>query len=175
MKLLFALVLFVITALPSNATTIAWDGHMLAADSQTTSSMHKWLTKQKITDCGDYYVGAAGVCEINDQFIADFLKDGFEAALEKMKESELRKSLEDGDGCSLLVVEKVTGKVTLVQITKDFVNRRNNVPAPYAVGSGNDAAWGAMIAGKNAAEAVECAKQVDLYTGGPVKSVTIKK
>ena len=45
----------------------------------------------------------------------------------------------------------------------------------YAIGSGSDAALGAMHAGKGAVEAVRIAARIDTYTGGKVESMTIDK
>lgn len=43
----------------------------------------------------------------------------------------------------------------------------------YSIGSGCDFAMGAMLAGKSAAEAVRIAAKLDIYTGGPVRTLTV--
>ena len=42
------------------------------------------------------------------------------------------------------------------------------INAPFAFGSGEDFAMAAMLCGKTAAEAIEVAEQLDLYTGGHI-------
>lgn len=44
---------------------------------------------------------------------------------------------------------------------------------PYAIGSGEEFAMGAMLAGSTAAEAVKIASKLDVYTGGPVRTLAV--
>lgn len=44
---------------------------------------------------------------------------------------------------------------------------------PYAIGSGEEYAMGAMLAGCSALEAVKIAAKLDVYTGGPVRTLTV--
>lgn len=45
----------------------------------------------------------------------------------------------------------------------------------YAMGTGANLAYGAMLFGANAKEAVIVASQMDIYTGGHVKSIRFNK
>lgn len=45
----------------------------------------------------------------------------------------------------------------------------------FAIGSGGAAAMAAMYCGKSAVEAVKIACKVDPYTGGPVRSLKLRK
>ena len=44
---------------------------------------------------------------------------------------------------------------------------------PFAIGSGQDFAMGAMYSGKTAVEAVRIAIKLDANSGGPVRSITV--
>lgn len=44
---------------------------------------------------------------------------------------------------------------------------------PYAIGSGEEFAMGAMLAGSTAADAVRIASKLDVYTGGPVRTLAV--
>lgn len=49
-------------------------------------------------------------------------------------------------------------------------------PAPYiAIGSGRDAALGAMAMGASAAAAVAIASEIDIYTGGRITTVSLRE
>jgi len=49
------------------------------------------------------------------------------------------------------------------------------LPTPYAIGSGRDVALGALDAGASPKEAVAIAIKRDVFTGGRIRTVTVKQ
>lgn len=149
--------------LSSLATTIAYDGHILAADSQLTMTAgkqeRKLLNCQKIHYSARHqaWVACAGNVEDINTFLNYFING---------------KSLPAGwvGEFEALVVYK-TG-ICELYILSD--KHHMVMPIPIAIGSGEDAAMAAIYAGKRADEAIAVAELVDMYTGGPVTIVHVK-
>lgn len=148
-------------------TTIAWDGITLACDSQGTSGNRKMFGLQKIvSEPGDISIFGARVILIgcsgtsgDERHVVQYLAQGG-ATEQKEMHAEI-------DCLLILITEE----------NRCFVFHKNEgkkLPwiyekqPPYAIGSGCDFAISAMKMGKDAAEAVEFAKQLDVYTGGEV-------
>jgi len=168
-RILIALSLVLFTH-PANATTIAYDGKILAADSQSTCGGRKWLDgRKKIQEIGDFYVAGSGVVFLIDKFISIWREKDKDTA-----KKEVSKLAESEDGVCFIIVHKVTGKFSVIYINHDKVSEHHDRRLPFAIGSGDDYAMGAMGAGKTADEAVGIAAQHDLFTGGNIQSVSIK-
>lgn len=133
-------------------TTIATDGKTIAADGQSTAGdMVTSLESVKLARLPDgSIIGGCGDLSpmrraINCLHAPDAHPDDF------------------------------TGEFTLLRLYPDgkIVSYEGclfafELPAPVAIGSGREFAMGAMLAGKKPSEAVEIAKQRDIYSGGNV-------
>lgn len=142
---------------PVGATTVAYDGVTLAADSQTTTSNLKQFDFQKIHRIKGSLVGTCGTATDGLKFI-----HWLESADREFDEFPTMES-----GFRAIVVDK--GEVF------EYENCEYPLPskAPVAIGSGKDFAMGAMLAGKTAADAVRIAEKLDIYTGGEVKELPL--
>lgn len=134
-------------------TTIAWDGHSLAADKQSTSyGMPRTVTKiHRIK--GELFAMSGG--GIHCQALIAWFKG-------ERKASDWPKQPDDED-CG-----------NIVQVTKNgiFIWSGSAGPTPepledkfMAFGSGRDFAMAAMHLGKSAREAIEIASLYDINTG----------
>lgn len=138
-------------------TTIAWDGHMLAADSQTSSGDSIAMFANKLIKTEDGWLTGCG----------------------KLEHVYMLKAYLDGD-----LKELPAGlDATCFHITHKFFHRYEEggfaIPiskfktTKIATGTGWVWAQAAMDFGCNAKEAVEYAKKRDIYTGGRVNCVEI--
>lgn len=138
-------------------TTIAWDGKILAVDSQTTSGESIAMYASKLIKVADGWLTGCGT-----------LRDIYK--LKEYLEGNLEEVPSDLD-------------MTCYHLTKKGLVRyeADGYPIPMhhfrdlkvATGTGWEWAQAAMDMGRNAAEAVEYAKQKDIYTGGDVNFVNI--
>ena len=142
-------------------TTIACDGRILAADTMMTLGNERIYGVQKIKVRDGRAYAISGIGAMLDPLI-DWHVAGH-VALDAPK-------LGGDETWSLLVINAV-GKLSYFTNTAPYPLA---VPAPFAMGSGQDYAMGMMKgAGKTAVQAVEfCCKQ-DLYTGGEVHAVNL--
>lgn len=132
-------------------TTIAWDGKMLAADSQMTGSyIDRGAVKKIHKKNGALIAGAGAYAEILLFVNAwpdkpEGLSDQFEA----------------------LVIQDNTAAW--------WDNKHQPVPqgTPAAIGSGNQFAMGAMLNGATAKQAVQIAIELDPDTGGKVNTACL--
>lgn len=137
----------------ADMTTIAWDGKILAADSQGTAAgaieyYHNTKIKRLksgavMASCGDRADGFAVQSWIDGKSDKPVVSDGFEA----------------------IVIEKGKAKVLVHPSLHPYP-----VKPPYAVGSGWRWALAAMDHGKNAPDAIRYAKTRDVNTGGRVRT-----
>lgn len=139
---------------PSWGTTIAWDGKVLAGDSQVTQGETKSFSP-KIVRINADIIGCAGTCKDIEKFYQWY-----------GNRSRPKPHLSSMD--ALVVV-----KGQCYYYDEDL--ERISVCAPYAIGSGKEAALGAMKAGASSQKAVEIAREIDLYTGGPVTYMGTEK
>jgi len=135
-------------------STIAWDGHTLAADSQCTIGAMPCQTIKirKLAD-GRLY-GHTGNAE-DGAAVFHWLETGGEKPEVK-------------DFAALLVgingqLSRLEDKLVAFPVNSPF----------HAAGSGRDYAIAAMHLGKTAREAVELACLYDIYTGGPITEITL--
>lgn len=135
-------------------TTIAWDGHTIAVDSQSTGDESVMFYRNKIAWIGEtVLVGAGRFSDINH--LANCLRN----------KTEIPAGLD----------------IVAYHIGKDFIHKYTDskypesVPLnePFAQGSGWAWAQSALDFGKNAVEAVEYACTRDIFTGGAVNFVEI--
>lgn len=137
-------------------TTIAYRDGCLAADSLTTSGGLRDGLNLKIRKIGPLLVAGAGASAICERFF-DWVRKGM------IGDSPWTGS--DG-GNSFIVAPNgsilVFGQSGPWKVEQPF----------YALGTGEHLALGAMAHGASAAEAVECAIRFDIYSGGPIRTIT---
>lgn len=141
-------------------TTIVFDGKTLAVDSQVTSGSVIVGVRNKIQDIGGYFVAGCGNTDGID-LVVGYLLGG--------KERPSGLSANDAD---VLFVNKETGDAyrafgdTLVM---------SKAVIPFFSGSGEDVARGAYQMCKDPIKALEVAIELDVFTGGPINTITIQK
>lgn len=157
-RLLSALFLLLFLA-PANATTIAFDGSMIAADEQHTAGNAKHMGAKKIVYFPERHcwVAGAGECAKIQAFFRWF-------------PDQDKTVIISGEYQMMVIAE--TGDLTIYQ-----GSNKEPVPmtAPFAMGSGQDFAMGAMAAGKTAKEAIAITEDLDIYTGGKIQVITLPK
>lgn len=177
----------------SNITTIAAkevNGKVkIAWDSQVTGSNAKYGMVKVVTVNGQVTVGGAGrlrflnlihrteIPHIHPASLADPGFDGYGWLLDcaipqwmravKAEKESLADPEEGAPDGSLLVV--IGGKI----FTVGFDFAVTPVEDFAAIGSGSDFAITAMHLGKNPKQAVEIAAELDVYTGGKIKEMTV--
>lgn len=137
-------------------TTIAYRAGLLAADSQATGGGIKDCSIVKLArnERGDL-CAAAGDAGFISRFLGWFIG------------GEKHDVPDRGDGNEGVII-RADGSITGFDKGGDYL-----VIAPYyAVGSGRQLALGAMAAGATAAQAVEAAIKHDVYSGGPVSTLS---
>lgn len=166
MHKLIGVVLTLMLAPPCSATTIAWDGVNLAADSQSTSGHTKFksaVPKIVRSDARHASMACAGAVAVTVD-----IKKFFLTSIKPLSEYQLPEAALKADGVFACLVVFDDGSALY------YTHRMDDpepVPAPFAFGTGEDFAMAIMTSGGTAEAAVEVAKQLDLYTGGAVKVV----
>lgn len=144
-------------------TTIAWDGKLLACDSQITFGQEEH-TIIKMHKVPDGIAAFSGVYCYAMQII-EWLRGERDA-----KDYPYPRSGKDEDGSSVIMV---TGEKKLFVYEWYSHIPMELTSGQYAQGSGSMAARAAMLCGKNAREAVLIASQIDnstnsdIYIGDP--------
>lgn len=134
-------------------TTIAWDGEVLAADSQITSGEMRVGHYRKIGKRGRVLFGASGEQGLAQRFIA-WCAGGFNG-----DPPEMTKGGSSASGLVILGDRILTFSDTGI----------DTVHGPYyAQGSGSPFAYGALAAGATAGDAVRAAIKHDCGSGGYV-------
>lgn len=141
-------------ALPSSATTIAFDGKTVAADSQITMGESKALNGHKLVRINGCVVGCAGDVVNIDKFKRWF-RD------QKQPKPKLSNQF-------VAIVVAPGGLCT--EYFSDLTC--TTAQPPHAIGTGSDCARAAMAMGASAKRAVEIARDIDLYTGGTIVEMT---
>lgn len=139
-------------------TTIAWDGFILATDSQITNGDHIFGYAKKIHKLNDgRWLAAAGAQDFVYAVIA-WLNGG-----EKPE-------IKDGDGfIGLIISTNEDGDAVAHEISQQL--RIWPACLPWAGGSGEAFALTAMKCGKGAIAAVDIACSMDVYSGGEIQSM----
>lgn len=147
-------------------SVIAYDGRIVAADSQLDSNGTK-LTMTKLfrhEDTGRI-IGAVGDSIVAAEMVWWITRTGADGV-------EFPEAARSKDGVS-------PARVFIWENGKAFMYGGGRigveVHAPFAMGSGQDAAMAAMLCGRTAAEAVEVACRVDTGCGGPVVSFEVEQ
>lgn len=155
-------------------TTIAWDGKTLAADSQSTTGSFLCSTKEEKLHkpgCKDVWringeeilcFGASGDCG-SEQAIIDALISGFTYKTE-LPDILAFAAIAAVSHQRCFLIFKDSGKKTAsISLHKE----------KFAVGSGSDIARTAMHLGNDSVRAVQIASELDVYTGGEIKSIVV--
>jgi ATP-dependent protease HslVU (ClpYQ) peptidase subunit len=152
---------------PVLATTICWDGHTLAADSQRTKGTEKMLGVNKIHRCENRkaWVACAGSVDAIESFI-----DWYDKAPSMPSKTAMSFVLWQCDIECIIVHDD-----GICEAHNTIDRSINEALGPIAVGSGEAFAQGAMAAGATAEQAIAIVEKLDIFTGGPIKSVLIKK
>lgn len=141
-------------------TTIAFDGHEMAADSLSVSDgSMKWDNIVKIFKTDDFIVAFAGSLDNGYQYL-DILKGEL-----KIKDASIDKNFAALVWHSDGRVEEIYSSLYPIPVTWKY----------SALGSGAAYAMAAMYCGKTAREAIEIAKKLDSQTGGKVISYSWDK
>lgn len=141
-------------------TVIAWDGRTLAADRQATNCSMKFAVT-KLTRFKDGSVAAATGSAAAGNIMRQWYEDG--ADLTKYPECQ------KGDDWARLIVAKPDG---IVWYYENLPAAIKSEQTPAAWGSGRDFAIGAMLAGADAARAVEITNMVSTDCGLGVDSAS---
>lgn len=148
-------------------TTFAYDGKTFAGESQDTTSDTKRICGNKIVILEDWIVGGTGEWGRCDN-IERWLEAG-------AKYEDREKYLSDYDeelSSGALVVSREDGSLYMIN---DYDLIFIPLESPNAIGSGEQAALGALFAGATAKEAVEIAKRIDPNSGGKVHTVDVDR
>jgi ATP-dependent protease HslVU (ClpYQ) peptidase subunit len=132
-------------------TTIAWDGHSLAADTLFNSGGQFAGFDAKIHRLGRLLIGCAGSVAVYEQF-RDWVKGGMKGEC-PLKKDIANTFVVTPEGRAVMWCDDGPFRVSTTQ---------------WALGSGERYALGAMEMGATAAEAVAAAIRHDLASGGEV-------
>jgi ATP-dependent protease HslVU (ClpYQ) peptidase subunit len=145
-------------------TTLAFDGKTLASDSQVScGGVIASLSEQKLYILNDGRCLAGCGTTKGVAIVRKWLDDGQPEPAPKWdeKEGEFEGLIVNADGTN--PCEIYSGGV--------FVP----VAVPWVGGSGHQFALAAMHLGYTARQAIECAKNLDAFTGGPVQTIRMRK
>ncbi len=141
-------------------TTLATDGITLAADGQIScGDLIEDLNRQKVFRLNDGTAIAFAGCLHSAVRFMEWVQSG--------SPQDLVPSLAENFGAI-----RINGTSTV--LSYDNSCHAIQMPTPYAEGTGKHLALGAMLAGKTPVEAVKIAAQRDMWTGGKIRSVTVK-
>lgn len=146
-------------------TTIAYRNGIMASDSRAYSGdKHPIGEKQKIFQFPDgTLVGASSsVVGEPDAFIRWLMSLG--------KDADYRSAVSPRKFLVASILVRPDGSGFYWDDGENFTGPLEN--EFYAVGSGEQSAYAAMLCGKSAAEAIEIAIMVDPWTGGRVRTLT---
>lgn len=140
-------------------TTIATDGVSIAADGQVTyNDRPLTLSENKLRELDDgSVVGWAGEA------------DAAAAAVEYLAQHPYDRNGPEGNYSLLRLFP--SGAIALYA----GALRPAYISPPQAIGSGQDFALGAMLAGKSAKRAVQIAASLDIHTGGTIRSRKVRR
>lgn len=139
-------------------TTIATDGKTIAADGLQTGGGHisSWNVN-KLRRVGDDIVGFCGAFDDAEEYFA------------WLRKPESAKPVVADSFCAIHLNRSG------VYITSGRYFHKIKVDVPYAIGSGDEYAIGAMLAGASPAVAVRIAAQRDTATGGKIRIMRCPK
>lgn len=143
-------------------TTIAFDGVMMAADSQQGGLFTDQVYCRKIERHGNNLIGFTGDLSLRRAMI-NWLLDGADPKL-------VPKGLDFNTNHARIIIANKKGVVEYQNDT----GHPCEVGKIYATGSGAQYAMGALLAGANARQAVKIAIKLDPNSGGPIRTLSIK-
>lgn len=150
-------------------TTIAWDGKMIAVDSQVTepTTGRRCSDIDKLHHVSDHIIAGAGCPFRIQQFL-----DWFEEQGESFERLPNPFADEKVDDFTAIVVDR-QGKCWEYTSLLSPIEIKDK----EAWGSGAGIAQGLMAAGKTAKQAIEimCKQRLDVFTGGSVQWAQVKK
>ena len=144
-------------------TTVAWDGKIIATDSQGTAGSTAFYDMEKLVSVNGCMVATLGDQDLGEAFM-DWFADGADPEHKPFKP-------EESEGFCAVVVDTEG-------VCRAYYNQL--IPCPVskiqAWGSGQGIVFGLMHDGKTAKEAMEilCRKKLDVYTGGKVQWATME-
>lgn len=140
-------------------TTIATDGKVIAADGRSFvgDNWHR-DDKDKLLVLGGNIYAFAGTRAIRDAVVSWFNKGADPAALPAAKDSDWDFLVISSDGMTLF---------------SSVMPYPTEIIPPFAMGSGERYAYGAMDSGASPKEAVLAAAKRDPYTGGEIQVINI--
>lgn len=174
----------------SSATTIAYDGEILACDSRITTtrktadgreSNNKTDNAIKYMCVSNIIFCCTGDFEKFDWFILNYLQELLVEHPEDPNNVDyhiprLKIDLNCSNDLEIMVIHKANPSVVEIWPALDSTNKFATILLPpVAIGSGASYALTAMKAGKTAVEAVEYAKEHDKFTGGFVHNDCLKE
>jgi ATP-dependent protease HslVU (ClpYQ) peptidase subunit len=161
MKFLAVLSAFLLSGSAAFCTTICWDGQSIACDSQSTgghTKYHSTVPKIQYSKTRHATIAAAG-----DVAATAPIKKFFMTTDKPLSEYKIPASVKPDSFQLLIIYDDGVAETYPGNLTDP-----TPISAPFAFGSGEDFAMAAMLCGKSAEEAIEVAKQLDLYSGGRV-------
>jgi hypothetical protein len=139
-------------------TTVVYDGRVLAADSQVSSGDRVFGKARKLFELsGGRLLGCVGSAALWPAVVA-WLEGGPEP--QKRPEEKFSGILVHPGGRA-------------EEISEEF--RLWPACVPWAGGTGESAAMAAFYCGRDAVRAVECAIALDVWSGGPIQSLNVKR
>jgi len=134
-------------------SVIAFDGITIAADKQGTRGSNRYTTTKLHRIDDNTVAGYVGSLDHGAQLL-NWYCDG-------ANDKRFPFLADENDRATLVIMHKGVlgicfGGVPVIHIVED---------TPYAVGSGEDVAMGAMLAGATAVRAVELACEMNIYCG----------
>jgi ATP-dependent HslUV protease subunit HslV len=143
-------------------TTIAYKDGILAADTLTTCGNHRDGYAPKAHKVGGVLIACSGTSTYCQAFV-EWVRGGREGKSPLV-------GLADADACNAVVI----GPESDVEVWCSAGSWRTTPgDGIYALGSGQEYAYGAMAMGASAIEAVKIAMRFDVKTGGDVTAVSL--
>lgn len=147
-------------------TTIVWDGHRIASDSQSSNGFINQEPQQKIFEQPNNIIAISGFIDYYYPIMALDFSDLIKVAqlmFEKWPmNNEPHFTFLYSNFIDNYIYSYTHGDISMLKRT-----------APYAIGSGKAYAMGALIAGVSAVKAIHIAAQLDLHTNDKIQEYDI--
>ncbi len=158
-------------------TTIAYDGESIAADSRMVQGesliVPRGVEKIRLIRAeGSRYVAAiSGLPGLGMELVQHHIAGRTLGGMSRLFCPTTRS---EGDTASAIVAHlDAQGGVRVYSV--DAAGLATEITkGAFAIGSGREYALGAMASGASASDAVEVASKFDVFTGGPVRSVSLE-
>lgn len=150
-------------------TTIAFDGHTLAADSLCCEYFGLKSTNVKIFERPDFLVGFSGDVGLAHAWLRSV--DSKELSLDEVLRRGIPDWRREEDNLHIMLIDRFGTIYTACSGVFVLARDRHY----HAIGSGRDFALAAMRVGADAKRAVEIAIEFDNNSGGEVQALIVKK